>query len=108
VDVCAQEGVGARPSAFQDSSIRDLQLLTIDEVAAYLRCSTKSIRRRVSEGRLLAIRTVSHRLLFRRCDIAAFLDPNDPGQARSPITHPAGPAGKDLDSLDNLARDLAG
>lgn len=84
--------------------VRQDGLLTIDEVATILRCSTKTIRRRVSEGRLPSVRAASNRLLFRQSDLAAFLSPDGPGQ---PSNHPS----SDRDGTDGLcaiASDIAG
>ncbi len=43
---------------------QDAGLYTIDDAAALLRCSTKSIRRHVHAGRLPALRGPGGRLLF--------------------------------------------
>lgn len=77
--------------------------LLIDEVAALLRCSTKTIRRRIHDGRLPVIKAASNRLLFRRADIAALLSPDGPGQSSS--NHPG--SGRDgTDGLSAIASDL--
>jgi excisionase family DNA binding protein len=83
-----------------------LDLLVIDEVAALLRCSTKTIRRRVHEGRLKYITAASNRLLFRRVDIAALLSSEGPGQSSSNLR--PGAARDGTDGLGAIASDLAG
>lgn len=50
------------------------QLLTQEEVAKYLRCSTWAVRQWTKQGKLRAVR-VSHKMLrYRREDVDAFLD----------------------------------
>lgn len=69
-----------------------------------LRCSTKTIRRRVHEGRLPVITAASNRLLFRRADLAAYLSLDGPGQSSN---HP-GSSRDGSNGLGAIASDLAG
>ena len=53
-------------------SLDDLRLLTVDEVAELLRCSARTVRRRVAEGSVPVVR-VGPALLFRSDDVAQLL-----------------------------------
>jgi excisionase family DNA binding protein len=63
-------------------------LLTVVEVAKILRCSERTIRRRVKSGRLAAVQ-VGRRFTFRPQDVAEFvrrsLTTTPPGQAKNNI-----------------------
>ncbi len=92
------------PDPLDHIGLRPDGLLTIDEVAVLLRCSTKTIRRRVRDGRLPFITAASNRLLFRRSDLAALLSPDGPGQSSNPL----GTARDGTYGLGAIASDLAG
>jgi excisionase family DNA binding protein len=49
------------------------QLLTLQEVAAYLRVSISTVRREIAKGRLEAVR-VGHLYRVRRADMNAYLE----------------------------------
>ena len=63
------------PTLTDAPSARSSSFLTVDDVATWLRCSTKSIRRRVRNHRLPAVRGPSGRLLFDRLAVLATLRP---------------------------------
>ncbi|MEK7414642.1 MAG: helix-turn-helix domain-containing protein [Planctomycetota bacterium] len=81
-------------------------LLTIDEVAARLRCSVKSIRRRVLDGRLHPVQAATNRLLFKRADVEALQAPDEPGQSSS--TDQSNDSSRGTSVYGALAQDLAG
>jgi len=77
-------------------------LLTIDDAAALLRCSTKSIRRHVHAGRLPALRGPGGRLLF---DVQALRTALRPAVCDSSVPYAVcSPAATPV--LANLAGDL--
>jgi excisionase family DNA binding protein len=51
-------------------------LLTVDEVATYLKTTPNTVRKWVGEGKLSA-RTAGNRLMFTHRDVKAFLKPAD-------------------------------
>jgi len=83
------------------------ELLTIEEVAEQLRCSVKSIRRRVHDGSLHPIRAATTRLLFRQADITALLASGEPGPSSTSSDQVPVPNQTDAE-FGTLARDLAG
>ncbi len=84
-------------------------LLTIDEVAGWLRCSVKSIRRRVRDGLLHPVPAATRRLLFRQAEVAALLTPggiNPP--APPPPDQPADPDLAVAEGVRDFIRNLTG
>ncbi len=65
-----------------------LPFLTVDDVATWLLCSTKSIRRRVHDHRLPAVRGPGGRLLFDRHAVMAALRPASDDGANVPADCP--------------------
>lgn len=94
------------PLAVSALQTNGADLLTIEEVAEQLRCSVKSIRRRVHDGRLQPIRAATTRLLFRQADIAALLASGEPGPTSS--TCRIDDDRRAADGIGALAHDLAG
>lgn len=84
-------------------------LLTVAEVADLLRCSDRSIRRRVKDGLLHPLRPASNRLLFQRAEIEALMSPTlgIPGPALPTSAHATGPS-LDAAEIGAIAQDLAG
>jgi excisionase family DNA binding protein len=74
-------------------------LLTIDEIAQRLRCSTKSIRRHVHAGRLPALRGPGGRLLFDPQEVRDALRPATAGNAGTSHDTAAEPANTSLAAL---------
>ena len=78
-------------------------LLTIDDIAHCLRCSTKSIRRHVHAGRLPALRGPGGRLLFDQQAVRDALRPATASNAGTSHETTAEPANT---SLAAMASDL--
>ncbi|MGW5075176.1 helix-turn-helix domain-containing protein [Rhodococcus sp. NPDC004095] len=57
--------------------------MTVAEVANELGVSTKTVRRRISDGSLAATRVGPRILRIRRCDVAAMCEPVAPRGRRS-------------------------
>lgn len=76
------------------------RLLKLKEAADLLRVCTRTVRRYVAEGRLCAMRTPGGRLLFKRADMLALLQPATTSPASQPTPHPSPLA----DLADDLTR----
>ena len=59
------------------------ELLTIRQVAEYLGCSETTVRNRIKEGSLKAVRMGPRMIRIRRDDLDEILQPYDAGQAGS-------------------------
>lgn len=90
--------------AHHDNAGNSHDLLFIEEVAILQRCSTKTIRRRVRDGLITPVPSLTNRLLFRRADLAPYLPPDGPGQS----SNHHGTARDGSDGLGAIASDLAG
>lgn len=76
--------------------------LLIDEVAALLRCSTKTIRRHITAGRIPALKGPGGHLLFDRRVVLASLQPTAPGALSAELLPPPSHPGV----IADLAGDL--
>lgn len=91
------------PDPLDHLGLRPDGLLTINEVADLLRCSTKTIRRRIRDGRLRVITAATNRLLFRYSDLVAYVSSNGQGQSSNPL----GAACDGSDGISTIASELA-
>jgi len=82
------------------------ELLTIDDIANWLRCSTKSIRRHVHAGRLPALRGPGGRLLFDQQAVRDALRPATDNNAGTSHETAAEPADMSLATLASVLTTL--
>jgi excisionase family DNA binding protein len=93
-------------SAFNAHSNDSAEFLTIEDAADWLRCSTKSLRRKVHAGSLPAIRGPGGRLLFERHAVLAALPSAVGGVALGPATNPPSISNANLAAMANNLTNL--